>query len=137
MVTSVEKADEWQEKYYQAGRTIKPDKGDELIIVHCILKNGLKNKSQSPVLTERMCGNTALADDKGNSYPPKDIDARQESDKTQSYSSIALLPGAKIEFALLFTVPKGTTPKSLVFSQMAYPEDVLSKFTDVRIELMQ
>lgn len=134
-VLSVEKADEWQEKYYQEGRKIKPDKGDELIVVHCLLKNGVKNKSQTPILTERMCGNTALADDQGNSYSPKDFDARQESDKTQSYASITLLPGAKIEFALLFTVPKGTNPKSLIFSEGTYPEAIPSRWIDVRIEL--
>lgn len=80
---------------------------------------------------------TSLADDQGNSYPPKDSDARQESDKIQSYASITLLPGAKIDFALLFTVPKGTNPKSLVFSEGAYPDDVPSHFTDIRIELAQ
>lgn len=136
-VLSVERSGEWKEKYYQAGRTIKPDKGDELIIVNCRLKNGLKNKSQTPTLTERMCGNTALADDNGNSYPPKDFDARQESDKIQSYASISLLPGAKIDFAILFSVPKGTTPKSLVFSEAAYPDDLPYKFTDVRVDLTE
>ena len=137
LVLSVEKAGDWKEKCYQEGRTIKPDKGDELVIVHCVLKNGLKNKSQTPTLTERMCGNTALADDKGNSYPPTDFDARQESDKIQSYASISLLPGARIEFAILFTVPKGTHPKSLVFSEAAYPDDLPYKWTDVRVDLTQ
>ncbi len=132
-----ERAGEWKEKYYQEANLIKPDKGDELIVVHCRLKNGLKNKSQVPTLTERMCGNTALADDQGNSHPPKDFDARQNTTKIGGYDSISLLPGAKMDFAILFTVPKGTNPKSLIFSEGAYPEDLPYHWTDVRVELSE
>jgi hypothetical protein len=126
---------EYTEKYYQSGRKITPQgKNDTLLVIHCKIKNGLK-KTQSPILTERIPGNTALADENGQSYQPLDYDARQAEDKTQSYEGASLLPGAGMEFNLIFSVPKDTKPKSLIFTLMAYPDDVGSKkLTDVRVE---
>ncbi len=125
---------EYKEKYYQSGRTIKPQgANDVLLLVHCRIKNGLK-KTQVPVLTERIPGNTALADENGQSYPPLDYDARQEIDKTQSYAAASLLPGAAMDFTLVFSVPKETKAKALVFSLLTYPGDVGKKETvDVRV----
>ncbi len=134
-VLSVEQVEgEYREKYYQAGKTIKPQgANDVLLLVHCRIKNGLK-KAQTPVLTERIPGNTALADENGQSYPPVDYDARQGSDKTQSYAAASLLPGASMDFTLVFSIPKETKAKALVFSLLTYPGDVGKKETvDVRI----
>jgi hypothetical protein len=129
---------EYKEKYYQAGRTIKPQgANDVLLLVHCRIKNGLK-KTQTPVLTERIPGNTALADDNSQSYAPVDYDARQESDKTQSYAAASLVPGAGMDFTLIFSVPKGTKAKALIFSLLTYPNDVGKKETvDVRINFSE
>lgn len=136
-VVSVEEAGtEYVERYYQQKRTIKPQGPDQtLLVINCRLKNGT-NKTRNPLLTERILGNTALADTEEHSYPPLDVDARQESDKTQSYAGAAVLPGAAVDFALVFSVPKETAPKALVFSVMVYPDDVgKDKFKNVRVLL--
>lgn len=138
-VVSIEEAgDEYKERYYQLQRTIKPRGATEtLLVVNCRLKNGT-SKTLTPVLTERIPGNTALAAEEDHSYPPLDYDAVQESDKIMSYAASALLPGAATDFALVFSVPKGTTPKALVFSTLAYPGDVGKKeTTDVRVSLVK
>jgi hypothetical protein len=138
-VVSVEEAGPtYKERYYQEERTIKANgPGDTLLVLNCRLKNGL-DKTQTPLLTEREPGNTALADTEDHSYPPKDYDARQESTKINSYAAESVLPGAAVDFALVFSVPKGTTPKSLVYSVQVYPDDVgKEKHTDVRVELQQ
>ena len=50
----------------------------------------------------------------------------------------SLLPGAATEFALIFSVPQGITPKALVFSIMMYPDDIgKTKFTNVRVVLSE
>ncbi len=128
--------DQYTERYYQQERTIKPNGADEeLIVLNCRVKNATE-ATVSPILTERLPGNTALADAAEHSYAPIDYDARQEINKTQSYAASPLLPGAAAEFALVFSVPKGTAPKALVFSLMAYPDDVgKDEHTDVRVEL--
>jgi hypothetical protein len=136
-VLSVEQGrDQYTERYYQQERSIKPNGADEeLIVVNCRVKNATE-ATVSPILTERLPGDTALADDAEHSYAPIDYDARQEINKTQSYAASALLPGAAAEFALAFSVPKGTHPKALVFSLMAYPNDVgRDDHTNVRVEL--
>jgi hypothetical protein len=138
-VVSVEEAgDRYAERYYQAQRTIRPGGAKEkLLVLNCRLKNGT-TKTVSPVLTEREPGNTALADTEEHSYAPLDYDARQEINKTQSYAAAALLPGAATEFALVFSVPQGITPKALVFSIMMYPDDIgKNKFTNVRVVLSE
>jgi hypothetical protein len=138
-VLSVEEAgSKYLERYYQEKRTIKAN-GDEdtLIVINCRLKNGMQTTVQ-PLLTERLPGNTALTDDQEHAYQPIDYDARQETNKINSYAAEAVLPGAAVDFALVFSVPKGTTPKSLVYSVQVYSDDVgKDTHTDVRVELTQ
>ena len=113
-------------------KTIRPQgPGDVLIIIDARLKNMLE-KAQSPVLTERQPGNTGLIDDQGHSYQPLDYDARQERDKIMNYRGAAILPGAVADFALVFSVPKGTKPKSLVFTIREYSEPT---GTDLQVSL--
>ena len=139
-VVSVEDAGkQYKERYYQMLRTIKPQGGGEtLIVVNCRLKNGTK-RTRTPLVTERVPGNTALADDQGHSYAPLDYDAAQgEGDKIMSFAGRDLLPGAAMDFALVFSVPKGTVPKALVYSVQVYPDDVgKQQHTDLRVSLTQ
>lgn len=79
--------------------------------------------------------NTALTDDAGHSYVPLDYDARQQSDKTQSYEGAPLLPGAQADFALVFNVPKGMKPDALVFTCFRYTPPKPTKLDDVRVSL--
>ena len=137
-VVSVQQAgDQYKERYYQMLRTIKPKgPGETLVVVNCRLKNGTK-QTKTPLVTERIPGNTALADDKEHSYGPLDYDAAQgEGDKIMSYAGADLLPGAAMEFALVFSVPKGTVAKALVYSVQVYPDSVgKAPNADVRVNL--
>lgn len=136
-VLGIERVDRYQEQFYQGKKTLTPQgAGENLLIVRCRIANGMK-EAKSPILSERMSGKTALAGDQGQSFGPLDYDARQASDKWQDYAAAALLPGAGMEFTLVFSVPTATDPKSLVFTMLTYPDDVGGKGTDVRIELRQ
>jgi hypothetical protein len=131
-ILRIAQADVYVERYYQKKRIIRPEgPNDILIIIDARLKN-LLQETQSPLLTERKPGNTGLIDIQGHSYQPLDYDARQEQDKIGSYAGARLLPGAVADFALIFSVPKGTKPKALVFTLNDYPT---FKGTDVQISL--
>lgn len=131
-VVDISEANAYAERYYQANKIIQPQgTEDVLLIVNARLKN-LTQKTESPVLTERLPGNTGLIDSQGHSYQPLDYDARQESDKVMSYAGAALLPGAVADFALVFSVPKGTRPRSLVCTIKAYAD---SKGEDFQVSL--
>lgn len=122
------------ERYYQAKRIIRSQgAGEILIVIDARLKNRL-DETQSPVLTEREPGNTGLIDDEGHSYQPLDYDARQAKDKIMSYEGAPLLPSAVVDFALVFSVPKGTKPKRLIFTLNDY-NNVPYKGTDVQVSL--
>jgi hypothetical protein len=132
-ILHIAEADVYVERYYQKRSIIRP-KGpnDILIIIDARLKN-LLQETQSPLLTERVPGNTGLIDIQGHSYQPLDYDARQEQGKFGSYAGAALLPGAVADFALIFSVPKGTKPKALVFTLSSYPN--MRNGMDVQISL--
>ena len=134
-VTGVREVDSYTEQYSQEKREIKPKSDDEkLVVVEAWIRNNVQ-KTQTPVLTERYCENTALADDQGQSYVPIDIDARQESNKIASYGAATLLPAARMKLALVFSVPKNTNIKALVFSCLAYPDNIGRKGVDLRVSL--
>lgn len=131
-VRDITETNEYAERYYQEERIIRPQgKKDTLIVVDARLKNRL-SKTQSPVLTERQPGNTGLIDYEGRSYQPLDYDARQIQDKTQSHEGASVLPDAVVDFALIFSVPKGTKPKTLIFTASTYLD---SGATDVEVPL--
>ncbi len=111
----VSEADVYAERYYQERRIIHPQgAGDTLVIIDARLKN-LLEKARSPYLTERQPGNTGLIDNQGRLYPPEDYDARQEKAWKYTYAA-AILSGAVADFALVFSVPKGTRATTLVFT---------------------
>ncbi len=130
-VLSVDHTASYDSKFLPDKQTFAPA-GDteELVIVHCRMKNGQKD-TQMAMLSPVHPHHTGLADDQGQSYAPMSYDKRGGS----SDEGPKLLPGAQTEFAILFSVPKGTVLKDLVFSiQNAY-EDTPEGGTDVRISL--
>jgi len=132
-VRDVQETDEYSERYYQAGRLIRPQGvNDILIVIDARLKNPLQI-TQTPVLTERDPQNTGLVDDAEHSYQPVDYDARQSQDKIMSAAAAPLLPGAVADFALVFSVPRGTQPKLLVFTIINY----WSRGTDMQVSLVR
>ena len=94
------------------------------------MKNG-QNESKAAMLSPVHPHNTALADDHGQSYAPVDYDKRGGS----TDEGPNMLPGSQTEFAILFSVPKGTALKDLVFSVQSAYEDFPAGGTDLRITL--
>ena len=133
-ILNMAEADVYVERYYQEGRIIRPQGRDDiLIVIDARLKNHLP-KTQKPILTERFPGNTGLIDHQGHSYQPLDYDARQEMNKIQSAAGAPLLPGAVADFALVFSVLKGTKPKTLVFTLNDY-DNIFREGTVIHISL--
>lgn len=110
---SLEEVDSYTEKYTGEGHTITPStKGDTLFVLNVRLKNAQNDKIDI-ICGTLHAGNTALTDDKEHGFPPIDYDVRNE---TGAYGGPRLLPGAAAEYAVIFSVPKGTKPQSIIFT---------------------
>ncbi len=107
--------------------TFRPKAGNSLIVIQCRLKNGVK-QNQS-LWRYNPDTHTALTDDQGQSYPPIAYDIPSGG----SFGSKDLLPGAALDFAVLFTVPEGTHLKDLVFTLRTLSD----KGDEVRVSLAQ
>ena len=105
---------------------------ETLFVLTCRVKNGQK-KPMEMFLTSHHPLNTALTDDQEHSYAPLDYDAHNE---TGPYGGPVLLPGAAAEFAVIFSAPKGTTPKDVIFT-IASGDDWGKGGTDVRISVQK
>jgi outer membrane biosynthesis protein TonB len=133
-VIGADATDEYIEQYCQDQKDLTAKEGQELLVVLCRLTN-LMQKPLTPILTERLCGQTALTDAAGTVYTPYDYDARQESNKTQSYAAEPVAAGASVDFAIVFLVPKGTGAQTLRFTILRYPDDVGAEGKSVEVSL--
>jgi len=125
-VKGVERMDHYNWQYSGNSGSNKPaNANDELVVLTCLIKNGHKDAEQ-PILqaSGTSAQKTALADDQGQSYQPLDFDVRP------GY----LTPGAGKTFAVIFSVPKGTHLKDLIFTLYGFGS---SKPSNVRISLNQ
>ena len=130
-VLGVDHADAYDSKFLADTQTFKPaGNTEELVVVRCRLKNGQKT-AQMAMLSRVHPHNIALTDDQGQSYAPTDFDKRGGSLDEGPH----LLPGAQTDFAVLFSVPKGTALKDLVFSLQTAYADFPDGGTDVRVSL--
>lgn len=110
---SLEQMDSYTTKYDGERSKITPrNDGETLFVLNCRIKNGEKEVREM-VFTQRTCGKTALADDQAHSYAPMAYDAHNE---TGPYGGPKMLPGSAAEFAVIFSVPKGTQPKDILFT---------------------
>lgn len=128
---TVTRAASYESQYLPDHQTFAPN-GDteELVVVQCRLKNA-QTSAQKAMLSAIHPHNTAVTDDQGQSYAPLGFD--KHTDSTDEGPS--MLPGSQTDFAAIFSVPKGTKLKDLVFSlQVAY-DDTPDGGTDVRISL--
>jgi hypothetical protein len=112
--------------FNSATRTLTPKPGNRLIIVRCRISNGQKS-TQTLWLAQRDT-HTALADDQGESYPPAAHDVDGAPIQTKP-----LLPGAKLEFPVVFVVPQGKKVEDLIFTHNN--NDSSQKGNDVRVAL--
>ena len=110
---SLEQMDSYTTKFDGERTKITPrNDGETLFVLSCRIKNGQKEPREM-VFTQRKCGNTALADDQEHSYAPIAYDAHNE---TGPYGGPKMLPGSAAEFAVIFSAPKGTQPKDIIFT---------------------
>ena len=131
MVVSVDRTAAYDSQYSPDKQKFTPA-GDteELVVVKCRLKNG-QTSTQSAMLSSVHPHHIGLTDDQGTSYAPMAFDKRGGS----SDEGPKMLPGAQTDFAVLFSVPKGTTLKDMVFSLQTAYDDYPDGGTDVRISL--
>jgi hypothetical protein len=144
-VLQVREVSQYTTHYSQDQQTVTPaGANDTLFVVDCRIKNGTKQRQELVSSTNDLFGNpnTALADDQEHSYRPLSLSSgafngydvhADETAPTGTY----LLPGAAIDFALVFSVPKGTHPKDLVYSILKYGDrsEAKQKAVDVRVSL--
>jgi len=100
--------------------------GDVLFIVTCRLKNGMK-ETQDVYFARDSAGNTSLTDDQSHGYSPVAYDTRNSD-----YSTTKMLPGSAHDFALVFSVPRDTRIKDLIYTANA---SGLEAGTDFRVSL--
>jgi hypothetical protein len=105
----------------------RPKAGNSLIVIRCRLKNGVKQNQA--LWRPNSDTHTALTDDQGLSYPPIAYDIPEG----RPFEGKELLPGAAMDFAVLFTVPQGTRLKDLVFTLRT----ISNKGHDVRVSLTE
>jgi hypothetical protein len=99
--------------------------GDVLVIVQCRLVNRT-NTTQEVSFDTYSAGNTAVTDDQRHGFVPLAYDSRSPNSATK------MLPGAAHEFALIFSVPSGTTVKDLIYTVGVSDQD---KPTNFRVSL--
>jgi len=133
MVKGVRTVDSYTEQYSQDRNQISPKgPGDTLMVVDCRLKNGTTSKQEVVLSNSDWGENTALTDDQEHSYAPVDVDGHYDEGAPHG---AWILPGAAYDFAVVFSVPKGTNPKDLVYTIVKYSERGNNKGTDVRVSL--
>jgi len=99
--------------YDQATSTVHAKPKTKLVVIKCRMTNGQKSVQTfwlAPLPGERAINN-ALTDTGGESYPPDGYDLDGSTSQSKP-----LLPGAKTDFTILFSVPEGTQLKDLVFT---------------------
>lgn len=107
-------------------KTFTPKEGNYLLVFHCEVKNGQKTPQQ--LWWSQPDVHTAIADADGQSYPPIITDIA-----AAAFQSKPLLPGARLEFNLVFCLPTGMKLKDLVFTARTISE----KGNDYRIALTE
>ena len=105
---------------------VSPKSGYKLVVIQCRMINGQKNKQTFWLAAKD--GNNALADQQGESYAPIGYDL-----EGAPIQSKPLLPGAKTDFPILFSVPQNIELKDLVFTLRN--NDFSQKGNDVRVSL--
>ncbi len=130
-VVEVTRSASAESQYSPEHQTFMPSgPNEELVIIHCKLKNASK-VALKPMLSVVHPHNIALADDQGQSHPLMAFDKRVANPD----EGPNMLPGSLTDFNAIFSVPKDTKLKDLVFSlQVAY-DDYPDGGVDVRISL--
>jgi hypothetical protein len=111
-------------------RVVKPSPNNTLVVLQCRATNGVNEKRTLWTAISDTKIHTAIADMDGTSHTPVAYDF--EGGPIQSKW---LVPGAALNFAVLFSVPKDTRLKDLIFTLKNNQGD--DKGNDVRVSLAQ
>lgn len=114
--------------YDPTTRVFTPKPGYKLVVIQCRVTNGQKTKQTLWTSISDRGMNTALTDMAGGSHPPLAHDYEGGPNVTKP-----LLPGAKISFPIIFSVPENTQLKDLIFSLKN--NDYSQKPNDARVSL--
>ena len=134
-VLSVQRGAAYNYKFvnnYQREEKLEAQGREELVIVNCRLKNGTSQKDEFAFDVRSYGMNTALTDMDAQSYQPTAYDVM--ADESSPLGKFAL-PGASLNFSIIFRVPPETKLKDLVFSAVRYAERGDNKSTDFRVSL--
>ena len=110
-------------------RVLTPKANYKLVVIQCRVSNGQNVKAQlwTAISDEKM--NTAIADMDGTSHPPVGYDFQGAPTQTTP-----LIPGASLNFPILFSVPQETRLKDLIFTLRTNGSGD-SGYKDVRVSL--
>lgn len=108
--------------YKETQRVLNPDEyeaqaGEELIVVSCRVKNGTKKKDELVYSKDWEGTMNALTDMEEHSYQPISFDVKESE---TAPVGVIFLPGAAVDFKMIFRVPEGTQLKDLVFTALRY-----------------
>lgn len=112
--------------YDRTTHVVSAKTGCKLIVIQCRMSNGQKTKQTFWLGHNDV--NNALADTQGESYAPVGYDL-----EGAPIQSKPLLPGAKTDFPILFSVPEATELKDLIFTLRN--NDFSHKGNDIRVSL--
>src|ERR1044072_1276186 len=124
LVKDVQRVPKYMLKYADSKFEQTADDGNDLVIVNCRFKNGIK---ESVYMYFNGMADTALTDMEEHGYKVKWMDVGGSVADT-------ILPGAAKDFAMVFSVPKEAELKDLVYS--IEPVDIKKYgLTNLRISL--
>jgi hypothetical protein len=96
---------------------LEADSNEDLIIVSCRVKNGTPQKDELVFSPDWEGTHNALTDADEQSYQPFAFDVKESENAPVG---VTFLPGAAINFKMIFKVPTGTKPKDLIFTALRY-----------------
>ncbi len=127
-IQKVERTDSYTTQFDKNANLIQPRSAEEeLVVVTASLRNAKQAGTVAPSQSINNPGNTALAGADGRSFPPIAYDSPSGANVGGGFT---LLPGAAMNFAVVFSVPKGLAVKALVLRVGEYGD---SGSKDVRV----
>jgi hypothetical protein len=111
---AIEAFAEYTPRYSSDRYPVRPSgAGDSLIAVRCRVRNLQKERRELAFDDHAFGGNTALLDDQEHSYAPYKYDVHSDEN---SSSTVHVMPGLVVDFAVIFSVPTGTHPTAMLYT---------------------
>jgi len=116
-VIDVKRADTYIPVRTKSKTEMQADAGQEFAVVSCRVKNGTPQKDELVFAKDWEGINTSITDVNEQAYPAVAFDVREDEIAPVGCN---FLPGAAIDFTIVFSVPKGTDLKDVIFTAMQY-----------------